>query len=97
MDDYIVIKTLDNTPRVLFWGVDEFLILVVPIFLGVLLGSFLVMTLGPVLKTLYTKSTKRFARGALKHKLYWMLPRQAFRGVGILKKIPPSHLRDLVL
>lgn len=93
----IVVKTLDNTPRILFWGADEFAILVAPIFLGIVLGSFLLMILGFVIRYFYKKYKRRYPSRFFKHKLYWILPKQAFEMCGILKNIPRSDDRDLIL
>lgn len=92
-----IIKTLDNMPRFFFWGMDEFILMVTPFFIGILLGSVLLMILGIVLKPFYTKLKRRYPNGFLKHKLYWNIPKSVFSKMGIFKKLPPSHYRDLVL
>ena len=84
-------------PRVLFWRVDEFAIIVVPIFLGLLIGSILFMTLGFLLKPFYSRLKKKYPRGTLKHKLYWHLPTSIVGKMGICQTIPPSHKRELLL
>ncbi|MFQ5729705.1 MAG: type IV conjugative transfer system protein TraL [Waddliaceae bacterium] len=97
MSKNLIYKTLDNSPRVLFWTIDEFAVLAVPVFLGVLMGSLLVMSLGLVLRAIYTKLKKRCPKGTLMHRLYWRLPQKAFNRAGILKRIPGSHHRKFLL
>lgn len=96
-DSYIVVKTIDNTPRVLFWKIDEFFILIIPLCLGLVLGSILLFALGPLSKHYYSKMKKKYPRGTFKHRLYWMLPKQFFKRSRKLTKIPASHVRKLVL
>lgn len=39
-ENYRVFKTIDNMPRILFWGADQFTIIFAPIFLGIVIGGF---------------------------------------------------------
>lgn len=91
-----IYKTLDNVPRVLFWPIDEFLVLVIPMFLGVLIGSFLLMVLGIALKPFYMKAKKAFPKGSMIHRLYWRLPKSAFNRFNVLKRLPESCLRRFI-
>lgn len=92
----LIIKTLDNAPRLLFWSADEFLLLAVPLFIGIVFGSFLLMISGFAIKPLLTRLKKRYPKGFLKHRLYWILPKSAFSFSGTLKRVPPSHLREFI-
>ena len=92
----LIFKTMDNTPRMIFWGVDEFIIMTVPFFLGVLVGSLLIMLSGFVLKRFYSRWKKRYPRGLLKHAFYWNMPTKAFNKAGIFKRLPQSHKRDFL-
>lgn len=95
--EHLVIKTLDNQPRILFWGIEEFLIMAIPPFIGLLLGNLWVMLGGFALKPLYNRLRRKLPRGAIRHRLYWHLPKSAFKGAGILRNLPPSHIRELLL
>lgn len=97
MEEGRIYKTLDNVPRFLFWTFDEFLLLAIPVFLGLLVGSFLLMALGFALRPIYKRMKKKYKRGSMMHALYWRLPKRAFKQMGILKRIPGSHYRKLVL
>lgn len=93
-DKHYVIKTLNNMPRFLFWGIDEFMCLIIPFISGVLIGSFLLMLSAIPIKHAYALVKKINPRGSLKHRLYWTLPHSFFRSCGFLKNLPPSHKRD---
>jgi conjugal transfer pilus assembly protein TraL len=93
----ILLNTLDNPTRVLFWTVDVFAFMVIPVFLGILLSSLIVMLLGFVLVPFYGRFKKRFPRGVVRHKMYWLLPHEAFLRFGKLKSFPPSHEREMIL
>ncbi len=92
-----IIKTLDNTPRVLFWGVDEFLLMVGPLFIGMAFGYLSFMLLGFVLKRFYNRLKKRYPRGHFQHIVYWKFPIYALKASGVLKRFPPSHYREFRL
>lgn len=99
-ENYRVFKTIDNMPRILFWGADQFTIIFAPIFLGIVIGGFFALFaifLGPFLGYLYWKVTKKYPRGAIRHKLYWHLPKEVFSRNGKLKNIPASHIREYTL
>jgi type IV conjugative transfer system protein TraL len=89
------IKTLDNKPRVLFWEFDEFLSLVVPLFLGMAFGSLLLALSAIFTKQLYSKIKKKMPFGSFLHKIYWIFPTRALRSV--IKTLPPSHNREFIL
>jgi type IV conjugative transfer system protein TraL len=93
-DKYYVIKTLNNMPRFLFWGMDEFMCLVIPFILGALCGSFLLMISALPIKHAYAQVKKWNPRGTFKHRLYWALPHRFFRSCGFFMNLPPSHKRD---
>ena len=97
MDKHLVLKTLDDEMRILFWSVDDFLVITVPLFLGILLSSFCIMLSGLFLKYCYTKLKKRFPHHSFKHKLYWTLPTKAFNRRGLIKNLPASHIREFLL
>lgn len=93
-DKGIIFKTLDNTPRMLFWDMDELLMVMVPFFIGGVLGSYLIMLSGFVIKKFYRRSKKRYPKGLLKHIIYWNIPTNVCIKAGIFKSLPHSHKRD---
>lgn len=96
-DQHIILKTLDNSPRILFWDLDEFLVMIAPLFIGMIVGSFLVMVSGILLKPAFSKAKRRFPRGRLQHRMYWLLPTKAFRRFGMIERLPASHIREFIL
>lgn len=96
----VIIKTIDNMPRILFWRMDEFSIMILPFFLGISIGGYLglfAIFSGPFLKCFYSKICKKYPKGTLQHLLYWNIPKSVFDKSGKLKNIPGSHLRTFSL
>jgi type IV conjugative transfer system protein TraL len=93
-DHHVVIKTLDNPPRILFWEADEFIMIAAPVFIGIALGSLLVVFLGLFLKPTYARLKKRLGRGRIQRVIYWNFPKDAMGQLGVFKKLPPSHVRE---
>jgi len=90
-------KSLDNPIRILFWSMDEFLVLATPFFLCLCFGNVLFLLGTVVAKPLYAKMKKKFPRGVFKHHIYWNLPKRALEKMGKIKRLPPSHCRELLL
>ena len=92
-----ILRTLDNPARFLFWNMNDFIILAVPIFLGAGLESLLIMLSGPFMWIAWDKMQKSNRKNGrvFKHYLYWNLPTSIFRKK--LKRVPDSHKRDLIL
>lgn len=86
-------KTLDHPSRILFWKADEFLIMVIPIFLAIALGYFLIL-FGAFLRVPYNRLKKRFSPCSLSHYAYWYLPTKHMK---FLKRMPPTHIREFLL
>jgi len=87
-----IFRTLDNPSRMLFWTLDEFFIMMIPIFLSIALGNLLI-ALGVLIKIPYNKMKRQFSTSLL-HYAYWYLPTKHMR---YLKRMPPSHQRELIL
>lgn len=92
-----IFKTLDNPIRLLFWSLDEFLMMITPLFLGICVGSLFLMSLTFVVKPLYSRVKKKYPNGALRHKLYWEFPTSSYNKVGKFHSLPPSHIREYFL
>lgn len=92
----IIFKTMDNTPRMLFWEIDEFIVMAAPFFLGMLVGSVILMLSGFVLRKFYNRWKKRYPRGLLRHTMYWNMPTATLNKAGIFKRLPASHKRDFL-
>lgn len=94
---HVTIKTLDNSIRVLFWSVEEFLCMVIPIFAAIFFFIIWLALASIVLKMLYKRIKRTMVRGAISHRLYWILPHGALKNLGMITKFPPSHYRELIL
>ena len=92
-----VLKTLDNPVRVLFWGVDEFIVMVFPSFLAMAVGVSWLMLTGLLTKYLYNKLKKKFPNSSLRHCMYWNLPKEPMSKMGWFKTLPPSYWRKILL
>ena len=93
----LMFKTLDNPIRILFWTIDEFSVMAIPIFLGLCFGSITLMIFAVILKPCHSKIKKKLPYGTLKHTLYWNLPIFWLQKMGRLKSLPSSHYRELLL
>ncbi|WP_068470645.1 type IV conjugative transfer system protein TraL [Parachlamydia sp. C2] len=94
---HYIFKTLDNPMRVVFWSIDEFLIMVIPLFIGFILANVLILLSGIVLKFFYAKLKKKNSNQSFKHLLYWYLPTHNLKKQGIVKNFPDSHVREFLL
>lgn len=92
MDRYAIPRHLDDPELIGFWTLDEFLVMVIPFFWGIVAGH---VVFGLVLSTLawfgYRKARAGRQMSWLLHFGYWHLPGEFFA----LKSFPPSHLRVL--
>lgn len=78
-------KTLDHIPRLIFWRIDDALILLIPFSMGILFGSFILMGGSSVGVWFYRWTRKRYGETNLKALSYWIF------GTGNSKI--PSHIR----
>lgn len=92
---HYIFKSLDNPMRILFWNVDEFLMFVIPFFLGIIFGNVIIsiLIIGLVIY-LYKKFKKKYRKFYFSHVMYWNLPTQKMKKMGIYKSLPFSHKRE---
>lgn len=93
---HVIISTLDNVPRILFWDLYEFAVMVGPVFVGLACGSLGIMALSIPCKLLYSRYTRKY-KGGLQHRMYWELPSSVLKRVGVVSKVPASHVREIAL
>jgi conjugal transfer pilus assembly protein TraL len=86
--DYRIPRDLDALPVVLFWEVDEFIILVVSMFVGIF-TKHAVITVGAafIFVSFYKRMKKTKHKGYVMHLLYRM-------GLLTPKNIPPYHVKE---
>lgn len=94
---HVITKTLDNIPRFLFWNIDEFILMVTPLLIGIIASNPLLMLSGLGLKMAYVRLKKRFFAGSIKLILYWYFPTKAFYCMGVFTSLPQSHVRFILL
>lgn len=95
-DKYIILKTLDNPPRFLFWTLDVVVLLFIFFALGVTIHFSMFILALPV-KIVYSKLKRKFPKSLMKHKLYWSMPHSVFVRSGKFKNIPPSYIQEVLL
>lgn len=93
---HFIFKTLDNPPRILYWSVDEFILMIAPVFFGIVFGSLLLM-LAALLKVPYARFKRSLGHSSLVHCAYWHLPTDYLNRIGHFKSLPPSHERNFLL
>lgn len=91
LGQYYIPRLLDAPPRAFYWDIDEFMAMVAPIGIGLILDWFVVGA-GLGLLASYTVAKLKAGRGAyyMLHALYWYL------GIIKMKSTPPSHIREYV-
>ena len=83
-------RYIDDPPTILFWDLDEFVLLCIFIVLGIITGKLTVFGLvGLVLSKIVGKFKQDKSDGYFLHILYWW-------GVMPLKGVPPSYKRNFV-
>ena len=94
---YRILTSMDNPMRVFVWDLDQTLVVLVPILLGILLSSFLLMLSGIALGFIYSQLRGRSNRGDFVSMIYWYLPSRALKKRGFFVHLPDSHERELIL
>jgi len=94
---YRVLTSMDNPMRVFVWNIDQVLVALVPLLVGILLSSVLVMLSGILFGFIYSRLRCSSNRGDLVSLLYWHLPSRALKKRGFFVHLPDSHERDLIL
>lgn len=84
-----VLAHLDRPVRLLFWSLDELVVMMLPFLIGIFTGSILVILIGLVLYRLYRKNKRRYSAKRIKALLYWYLP-------GRFRWMIPSYQRHFV-
>lgn len=84
---------LDEPERIAIWTMDEALVLLFPIFMGMMLGYALVgFIIGAVGLTGYSRIRSKLGHHLLPGLIYWYLPITFSRFVAT----PPSYIREYV-
>jgi type IV conjugative transfer system protein TraL len=94
---HIILKNLDNPPRMLFWDLDEFMLIAGPVVLGLFYSNFYIAASGFVVKKIYSKLIKGLPKGTVLHKIYWYFPSAFIEAIANVKNLPESFKRRLTL
>lgn len=89
METIRVLAHLDRPVRLLFWTMDEIVVMMVPFLIGIMASSFTVFGVGIVLYRVYRKYKRRYSNRYIKALLYWYLP-------GKFKWMLPSYKRHFI-
>ena len=92
--NFYIPKYLDAPERYLFWTVDEAIILLSPIVIGLMASQMLVgLLLGPLALVGLKRLKGNGGEKALQHAFYWYFEPPWGHG---LKATPPSYIREYV-
>jgi conjugal transfer pilus assembly protein TraL len=91
-DHYYIPKYLDEPPRWLFWTMDEAIVLIAPLLLGLIVFNRLILgfVLGVILMVILKKLKGSRGPHFLLSHFYWYFP---FNDK-YLKATPPSYIRE---
>lgn len=90
-------KTFDQSIRILFWTLDEFLILIPLCFVGIILRSLFLLGLAISFKAIYTQIKRKCRYQSMSHYLYHYFPTDICQKFGYFEGLPPSHLKEVLL
>lgn len=95
-DIHKIFHTLDNPKRILFWTLNEVLLVFLFFLLGIVFNMLIFLLVFPI-NAVYRRLKRKFPKSSFRHKLYWHVPHVIFIKSGRLKNLPPSYIRDLIL
>ena len=92
--DYYVPSHLDDQPRMLFWEVDEFLAMCVPLGIGIVIDFIFLGAIGGLFAAYGVNKIKAgYGRAIILHTIYWNMPSDILFK---MKRTPPSHIREFI-
>lgn len=91
-DQHLVLKTLDNPIRILFWNLPDFMMLILPFFVGMLFESTLLFLVGIALRIILKRALRRQRKGSAKLWVYWHFPTSTMNRM-LKTHMPASHIR----
>jgi len=94
-DQHIVMKTLDNPTRILFWDLPDFAVMVLPFFLGMLMENSLICVGGILIRWFFKRLLRQLPKGFVKRAAYWYLPTKVINSC-LKSNLPPSHIRKFM-
>ncbi len=93
LEKFYIPRHLDDAPKFLFWSVDEAMIILIPIFFGIMINMTILAIL---LSTVLFKSWKKVkgfgGRGIIQMILYWYYPKSLLD----LKYTPDASIKHYI-
>jgi len=93
---HYIFQTLDHVPKILYWAVDEFFLIIFPIFFAIACKCFILMLIA-FLNIPYTRLKKKLSHRALVHYAYWYLPTAYLQKLGLIKNLPQTCIKEYLL
>jgi type IV conjugative transfer system protein TraL len=92
MKQHVILNYVDTPLKILFWTVPEILMLIIPLFIGLIINQ-LMLALIVIIGNFWVnkKYQQQFGKGQFQAVLYWFLPAD-YR----FKTIAPSFIREYV-
>lgn len=91
--EHVILNHLDAPSRILFWPISEFMTVVFPVIVFVLMGHVVSgLTLGAVLIWSIRVFKRSFGKGTLEGVLYWYL----VHNKSCYPVTPPSYVREYI-
>lgn len=92
MQRHVILNHVDTPLKIIFWTVPEILMLLVPLFLGLIVNQLILSLIISMFNYwLHKKYQQHFGKGQFQSVRYWFLP-QDLR----FKTLPPSFIREYV-
>lgn len=90
MNRHVILNYVDTPLKILFWTVPEILLLVVPLFIGLMINQLILAIIISVVNCwLNKKYQQHFGKGQFQAVLYWFLPDNRR-----FKNLAPSFIRE---
>lgn len=90
MQRHVVLNYLDTPLKILFWTVPEILMLIVPIFIGLIIEQLILgLTISILSFWLNKKYNQHFGKGRFQVVKYWFLPPESK-----FRTLPKSFVRE---
>ena len=91
LGQYYIPRLLDSPPKAFYWDIDEFMAMVAPVGIGLILGWFVVGAAMGLVGS-YSVAKLKAGRGAyyMLHALYWNF------GLIRQRSTPPSYIREYI-
>jgi len=91
-DQHVIIKSLNNSIRILRWDINSFILLMMPFFFALIFRSLSVMLVALVARVAINRLMRRMPVGLVARYGYWVLPSSLTNRL-LRRAMAPSHLK----